>query len=134
MFKSFGVAHGRLVKQFLKFATIVKQSLDVGYEFVGNIDRESSSLHPDIQDMAGVLFPLQARLAVLPDAGTPTETQRAQSRRPEIYGTISEPLFYVGSRFYFSWHVVCMPHGIRTVKRILSNAANAIAYEFRDRN
>ena len=134
MFKSFGVAHGRLVKQFLKFATVVKRPLYIGYEFVGNIDRESPSLHSDVQNMAGVFFPFQAGLAVLTDAGTPTQTQRAQSSRPEIGGLIPEPLFNVCRRFFLGWHTVCMPCSIRTVKRFLTNAVGAINYAFRDRN
>jgi hypothetical protein len=134
MLQSFGVAHGSLVKQFLKFATIVERPLHIGYEFVGNIDRGSSPLHSDIQNMAGVLFPLQASLAVLTDAGTAAQTERAQSGRPKNCGTIPEPLFNVCRRFSFSRHAVYMPYGLRTVKRILSTAEIANTYEFRDRN
>jgi hypothetical protein len=47
---------------------------------------------------------------------------------------IPEPLFNVCGRFFFSGHIVYMLYRIRTVKRNLPNAVNAIAYEFRDRN
>ena len=134
MLQSCGVANGRLVKQFLKFPAVVKRPLHIGYEFVGNIDCESSSIHPDVQDMAGVLFPLQAGLAVLTDAGTPAEAERAQSCWPKICGLIPEPPFDVCSGFFLGWHAVYMTHVIRTVKRNLSNYVNAISCEFRDRN
>ena len=134
MFKSFGVAHGRLVKQFLKFATVVKGPLHIRYEFVRYIDGESFSLYSDIQEMAGVFLPFQAGLAMLTDAGTPTQTQRAQSNRPEIRGLIPEPLFNVCGRFFLGWPAVCMPYSLRNVKIFPTNYVEAVTYEFRDRN
>jgi hypothetical protein len=134
MFQSFGVANGRLVKQVLKFPTIVERPLNIGHEFIRDIDRESPPLHSDVQDMAGVLFPLQAGLAAITDAGAPAKAERAQSGRPKIYGLIPEPLFHVCGRFFWSSHDVYVPHSTRTVKRILSNAVIAVVYEFRDRN
>jgi hypothetical protein len=123
-----------LVKQFLKFPTIVERPLHIGYEFVGNIDCESPSVHSDVQDMAGVLFSFQAGLAVLTDAWTPAEAERAQSCGPKICGLIPEPLFNVCSGFSLGRHDVYMTYIIRTVKRNLSNNVNAISCEFRDRN
>jgi hypothetical protein len=95
LFKGFGVAHGRLGKEFLKLATVVKGPLHVRYEFVGNVDREPSSLRSDVQDIAGVLFSLQTGLAVFANAGTPPKTERAQGGGPEICGLSPEPLFNV---------------------------------------
>ena len=134
MLQSFGVAYGRLVKQFLQFPTIVERSLHIGHEFIGNIDRESPPVNSAIQNMAGVLFPLQAGLAAIPDAGAPAKAERAQSGRPKICGLIPEPLFNICSRFSFGSHTVYVPHSTRTVKIILSNLSNAIDYAFRDRN
>ena len=134
MLQCFGVANGRLAKQFLKFPTVVERPLHIGHEFIGNIDCEPSSLHPDVQDVAGVLFPLQAGLTVLTNARTPTQTERAQSCRPKICGLILEPPLDFCSRFFWSSHAVCMPYSIRTVKRFRSIHVIAITYEFRDRN
>jgi len=134
MLQSCGVADGRLIKQFLKFPAVVKRSLHIGYEFVRNIYGESFSLHSDIQEMAGVFLPFQAGFAMPTDAGAPTQTQRAQSSRPEIRGLIPEPLFNVCGRFFLGWHVVCMPYSLRNVKIFLTNAVEAVIYEFRDRN
>ncbi len=92
MLESVDVAHGREVKEFLKFPTVLKRSLDLGHEFLGDMNCKSSSLHSEIEDMAGVFIALQADLAVLADAGTPTKAERAQSRRPESCGLIPKPL------------------------------------------
>jgi hypothetical protein len=134
MLKGFGIAYRCLAKQFLKFAAVVERPLHLGYEFFGNINRESSSFHSDVQEMAWVLVPLQASLAVVTDAWTPTQTQGAQSGRPETCGLIPEPLFNVGGGFFFGWHAVRMPYILRTVKGNPSNALKAITYEFRYRN
>jgi hypothetical protein len=130
MLKGFGEAYGCLAKQFLKFAAVVERPLHLGYEFFGNINRESPSFHSDVQEMAGVLVPLPAGFAVLTDARAPTQTQGAQSGRPETCGMIPEPLFNVGSGFFFGWHVLRMPYSLRTVKGIPSNALNAIIMSF----
>ena len=134
MLQGFGVANGRLAEQFLKLPTVVERPLHIGNEFIGNINREPSPLHSDIQDMAGVLFPHQAGLAVLTNAGTPAQAERAQTCRPEIRGLVLEPLLDFCSRFFWSSHVVRMPHWIRTVKMFCSIFVDAIGYEFRDRN
>jgi hypothetical protein len=134
MLQSIGVAHGRLVKQFLKFTTIIERSLHIGYEFIGDIDSKSPPLPSAIEDMAWVPFPFQAGRAVIAHAGAAAKAERAQSGRPEIRGMIPEPLFNVCSRFSFSWHAAYMPHVIRTVKRIISTVVIAIGCEFRDRN
>jgi len=134
MLQRFGVAHGRLVKQILKFPTIVERSLHIGHEFIGNIDGESAPLPSPIQDMAGVPFPAQAGLAVIAHAGAPAKAKRAQCGWPKVCGLVPKPLFNVCSRFSFGWHAVYMTDGIRTVKNILSSVINTVDYEFRDRN
>ena len=134
MLQGFGVANGRLAEQFLKLPTVVERPLHIGNEFIGNINREPSPLHSDIQDMAGVLFPHQAGLAVLTNAGTPTQTERAQGCWPKIRGLVLEPPLDICSRFFWSWHAVYVPRCTRTVKRFLSTNAIATIYEFRDRN
>jgi hypothetical protein len=135
MLQSFGVAHGRPVKQFLNFPTIIERSLHKGHEFIGDIDGESMPLNSGVQDMAWVLLTLQAGLAVITDARAPAKAERAQTSWPKICGLIPKPPFNVCSRFFFGWHTVYMPYGTRTVKKkILSYDVFAIAYKFRDRN
>ena len=134
MFQSFGIPHGCLTEQFLKFPPIVERSLHIRNEFIGNIYGESFPLSPHIQEITGVLSPFQAGLAILTDAGTPTQTQRAQSDGPKIYCIALEPLLDICRRFVFGWHVVCMPYSLRIVKHNLLSHVMAISSEFRDRN
>ncbi len=126
MLQGLGIANGGFAKQFLKFSTVVERSLYIGNEFIGNIDRESLPLHSDVQHMAGVLFAPQTGLAVLTNAGTPTQTERSQSCWPKIRRAILEPLLDICSRFFGSSHSVCMPYGLRTVKVFLSIFVNSI--------
>ena len=134
MFQSLGVAHSRLAEQFLKFPPVVERPLYVRHEFVGNIDGESFPFHPHIQKMTGVFLPFQAGLAVFTDARTPTQTERAQSSRPETGSMTPEPLSDISRRFVFDWHGVRMPCGLRIVKYNLISDIIATGCEFRDRN
>jgi len=84
MFESFGVAHGCLMKQLLKFPTVVERTLYVGNELIGDIDGVSTPLDTAVQHMAGVPFPAQAGLAAIAHAGTPAEAERAQCGRPKV--------------------------------------------------
>jgi len=134
MFQSFGIPHGRLGEHFLKFPPVVKRLLHSRYEFVGNINGDSFPFHPHIQEMAGVLFPFQAGLAVFTDAGAPTQTERAQGSGPEVCSMIPEPLLDVCRRFAFGWHIVCMPYSLHIVKQNPLSVMTAIDCEFCDRN
>ena len=134
MLQSLGVANGSLAKQFLEFPTVVERPLHIGNEVIGDIDGQSPSLQPDVEEMAGVLLPPQAGLAVLTNAGTPAQAERAQSCRPEIRGLALEPLLNICGGFFWSSHVVRIIHGIRTVNTFRSITINAMTYEFRDRN
>lgn len=134
MFQCFGIPHGRLTEQFLKLSPVIERPLHIRYQFVRYIDGESFPLHSHIKEIAGVLFPLQAGFAVLTDTGAPTQTQRAQSDRPEIGCMIPEPLLNIYGRFVFAWHVVCMPHSLHIVKHNPLSVFTTICCEFRDRN
>ena len=116
MFQCFGVPYGRLTEQFLKFSPVIERFLHIRYEFVGYVDGESFPLRPHIQEKVGMLFPFQTGFAVVADAGTPAQTQRAQSGRPKTGGMILEPLLNIYGRFVFAWHVVRMPYSLRIVK------------------
>jgi len=134
MFKSVGIANGSLTEQLLKFAAVVEGSLHFGHEFIGYIDRDSSPLRSDIQEMARVAFTFQTGFAPLTHAGAPPQGQRAQSYRPKIRGLILEPLLNFLSRFFGGLHNVRIPYKIRTVNMFLINLAVRNIYEFRDRN
>jgi len=71
MLQDLGVANGSLAKQFLKLSTVVERPLHIGNKVLGDIDGHSPSFQPDVEEMAGVLLPPQAGLAVLTNAGTP---------------------------------------------------------------
>ena len=134
MLQNIGVANGSLAKQFLEFPTVVERPLHIGHEVIGDIDGQSPSLQPDVEEMARVPFPLQTGLAVLANAGTPAQAERAQSCRPKSRGLALEPLLDIRGGFFWSTHEVRIPHGLRTVKVFRSIIVNAITYEFRDRN
>ena len=134
MFQNIGVANGSLAKQFLKFPTIVERSLYIGHEVIGDIDGQSPSLQPDVEEMAGMLFPFQAGLAVLANARTPAQAERAQGCRPKSRSLVLKPLLDICGRFFWNAHEVRIPCGLRTVNTFRSIIVNAIAYEFRDRN
>ena len=134
MLQSFGVANSSLAKQFLQFPAVVERPLYIGHEFIGDIDGQSPSLQPDIEEMAGVLFPLQTGLAVLTNAGAPAQAERAQSCWPKIRCLALEPLLDICGGFFLSSHDVRISHGIRTLKVFRPIVVNAIAYGFRDRN
>ncbi len=104
MFQSIGVANGSLAKQFLEFPTVVERSLDIGHEVIGDIDGQSPSLQPDVEEMARVLFALQTGLAVLANAGTPAQAERAQSCRPKSCSLVLEPLLDIGGGLFWSTH------------------------------
>ena len=134
MFQGLGVANCSLAKQFLEFPAIIERALHSGHEVIGNINGQSPSLQPDIEEMTGMLFPLQTGLAVLANAGTPAQAERAQSRRPQIRGLALEPLLDICGGFFWSAHYVRISFSIRTVKTFLANIVKAVLYEFRDRN
>jgi hypothetical protein len=134
MLQCFGIPHRRLAEQFLKFPPVVERLLHSRYQFVGYIDGEAFSLYPRIQEIAGMLLPLQAGFAVLADAGTPTQTQRTQCSGPKSCCMILKPLLNIYRRFVLPWHVVRIPYGLRIVKRNLLSAVMSICCEFRDRN
>ncbi len=134
MLQSIGVANGSLAKQFLEFPTVVERPLHIGHEVIWDIDGQSPSLQPDVEEMAGVLFPFQAGLAVLANTGTPAQAERAQSCRPKSRGLALEPLLDIRRGFFWSTHEVRITHGIRTVKAFRSIIVSAMIYEFRDRN
>ena len=134
MLQSIGVANGSLAKQLLKLPTVVERSLDIGHEVIGDIDGQSPSLQPDVEEMARVLFAFQTGLAVLANARTPAQAERAQGCGPKSRGLALEPVLYICGRFFWNTHGVRIPCGLRTVKTFRSIIVDTMVYEFRDRN
>ena len=115
-----------LGKQVLKLSTIVERTLHIGHKFVGNVNRESPSLHPDIEDMAGMLFTLQASFAVLANTSGTTKAERSQSGWPKAGSLFVEPVGDICRKFLFSWHEVYVPHSTYIVKNNLSTSYNFV--------
>jgi len=91
MLEGLGVSTAGLIQQFLQGAAVVERLLDLRDEFVRNVEADASSFAPAIEDVAAVLIALRTRLAVLADAGTPSQTQGSQGGWPEACGMRAEP-------------------------------------------
>ena len=101
MLQSLGVANCSLAKQFLEFPTVVQRPLHFGHEVIGDINGQSTSFQTDVEEMARVLFPLQAGLALLANAGTPAQAERAQSCWPPEPDRDSKGLVrYLGGGYF----------------------------------
>ena len=134
MLESFGVAQPRLIQQVLQCASVVKTSAHFRHQLVGNVNGEAAAFDSTVKHMAGVLFALEASVAVLADAAAATKTERSQSSGPKACCLLLEPLCDICGKFFFSCHDVYVPHSTYTVKQNLSNSLNTVIYEFCDRN
>jgi hypothetical protein len=104
MLQSLGVANGSLAQQLLKFPAVVQGPLDIGHEFIGDIDGHSPSFQPDIEDMTVMLFAAQASFTVLTDAPGTTEAERSQGGWPKAGSLFLEPMDDICGSFFFNWH------------------------------
>jgi hypothetical protein len=71
----FGIPLGRLVKQSLNTVAILQRSLDLGREFLGNINAKPTFVHSTEQHVAGMALSLLARRTPLSDAPSSPSTQ-----------------------------------------------------------
>lgn len=134
MLQGFGIAQRVLMEQVLKRTPIVQTTAHLRDELVGNIKREAASLRSAVKHVAGMLFALEASLAVLADTSSTAETQGTQGGRPKAGSLFLEPLGDIGRKFFLGWHAVYVPHSAYTVKHNRIIVVNSGIYEFRDRN
>src|SRR6266511_1943465 len=125
-----------LIQQVLQRAAVVKRLLDLRNEFVWNVDADTSSFAPAIEDVAGVLIAAGTRLAVHPHTAALSQTQRSERRRPQRGDLLTEPPFHIRWRFDPARHVVYVPYRTytsqaETNKLRFNNALHSFATETR---
>lgn len=99
MLEGLGVPPAGLIQQFLQGAAVLERLLDLRDEFVRNVEADASSFAPAIEDVTAVLLALRTRLAVLADAGAPSQTQGSRGGWPEACGVCAEPPLDLGGGF-----------------------------------
>jgi hypothetical protein len=108
------IARGSLIQQFLQSSTVVQTAANFGHEFLRNIKGKPAPFHATVEDIAGVLFSGKTGRTVLAYAGVAAQTEGAEQGRPEVGRSLLEPVLYIGRRFGFRAHDVCMSHNIHT--------------------
>jgi class 3 adenylate cyclase len=132
--QGFGIAQRTLVKEFLQRTPVLKTTLQLRDELVGDIDGEAASFDSSIKDMTGVLFATATAFAVLPNTRASPQAQGAERRRPQIVSLFSEPPLDIAKSVSFGRHEVCVPHSTHTVKKKVKTFMFTISCEFCDRN
>src|SRR6266705_1135714 len=114
-FQGFHITRCGLVEQLLQSTPVVHTAAYLRHKFFGNINRKTASFQATIQDVARMLFARQAGGAVLANARTAAQAERAKNGVPEAFHLILEPAPDIGGRFGLDrFHVLCVPHATHT--------------------
>src|SRR5271156_3722788 len=79
-----GISRCSLLKQMLKSTPVVQAELNLRHKRFRHIDGNTTPLRAAVQDITLMLVTRQTCRAILPDAATPPQAQRAKHRRPKI--------------------------------------------------
>jgi hypothetical protein len=80
--KGVGITYSGFVDQILKAPAIRNRFFDLGDEFIGNIEAKPLSFASAAESIAGMALSALADRAVLANAGTPAQGQRARCNGP----------------------------------------------------
>ena len=110
MLQGIHVANCRLVQQILKCVAVVETTVDLRHEFLRDVDSETTTLDPAVENMAGMLLTAKTSFAVLSNAPGTAKVQRSQSGRPKTGSLFLKPIRDIYRGFFLSWHAVYVPY------------------------
>ena len=82
-------------------------TLNLGNQFLGNVQGKAASLLAAIEDITGMLLPGKTREAIRTDAGPAAKTERAEGRGPQVGRPLLQPALDVGKGFRFRFGFCC---------------------------
>src|SRR6267378_608236 len=114
-FQGFQITRCGLVEQLLQSTPVVHTAAYLRHKFFGNINRKTASFQATIKDVARMLVARQASGAVLANARTAAQAERAKNGGPEAIHLILEPAPDIGGRFGLDrFHVLCVLYNTHT--------------------